>query len=119
MSLIRTLWRCTFSPRLFKIYEVTWVGLVDVSTAHLFSVFHKNLHNVEVTTLLRMFITEIVRGEELGTMGRSSRDLRKYTAWQNESCDIVKSLSSFLLRCDIALHDLPNIWQTQSFVSFY
>ncbi|XP_011868364.1 PREDICTED: abhydrolase domain-containing protein 16A [Vollenhovia emeryi] len=31
MSLIRTLWRCTFSPRLFKIYEVTWIGLVDKS----------------------------------------------------------------------------------------
>lgn len=32
MSLIRSLWRCTFSPRLFKIYEVTWIGhLVDKS----------------------------------------------------------------------------------------
>ncbi|XP_032671121.1 phosphatidylserine lipase ABHD16A [Odontomachus brunneus] len=32
MSLIRTLWKCTFSPRLFKIYEVTWIGhLVDKS----------------------------------------------------------------------------------------
>lgn len=49
MSLIRTLWRCTFSPRLFKIYEVTWIGLVDVSTTHLFSVFRRNLHKVEVT----------------------------------------------------------------------
>ncbi|XP_018367776.1 PREDICTED: protein ABHD16A isoform X1 [Trachymyrmex cornetzi] len=29
MSLIRMLWRCTFSPRLFRIYEVTWIGLVD------------------------------------------------------------------------------------------
>jgi len=44
---------------------------------------------------VRVFITEIVRGEELGTMGRSSRDLRKYTAWQDGSCDIVKSLSHF------------------------
>ncbi|XP_033223221.1 phosphatidylserine lipase ABHD16A [Belonocnema kinseyi] len=26
MSLIRTLWRCTFSPRLYKIYEVTWLS---------------------------------------------------------------------------------------------
>ncbi|XP_029160510.1 protein ABHD16A [Nylanderia fulva] len=32
MSLIRSLWKCTFSPRLFKIYEVTWIGhLVDKS----------------------------------------------------------------------------------------
>ncbi|KAG7189789.1 hypothetical protein KM043_017451 [Ampulex compressa] len=32
MSLIRTLWKCTFSPRLFKIYENTWDGhLVDKS----------------------------------------------------------------------------------------
>lgn len=32
MSLIRTLWKCTFSPRLFKIYEITWIGrLVDKS----------------------------------------------------------------------------------------
>lgn len=38
MSLIRTLWRCAFSPRLFTIYEVTPIGLVDVSTTHLFSI---------------------------------------------------------------------------------
>lgn len=45
MSLIRTLWRCAFSPRLFKIYEVTWIGLADVSTIHLFSIFRlRNLH---------------------------------------------------------------------------
>lgn len=32
MSFIRTLWKCTFSPRLFKIYEITWIGrLVDKS----------------------------------------------------------------------------------------
>ncbi|KAL6429784.1 hypothetical protein ACFW04_007581 [Cataglyphis niger] len=32
MSLIKSLWKCTFSPRLFKIYEVTWIGhLVDKS----------------------------------------------------------------------------------------
>ncbi|KAM0736562.1 Phosphatidylserine lipase ABHD16A [Formica fusca] len=32
MSLIRSLWKCTFSPRLFKICEVTWIGhLVDKS----------------------------------------------------------------------------------------
>ncbi|CAK9803354.1 Phosphatidylserine lipase ABHD16A [Anthophora plagiata] len=32
MSFIRTLWKCTFSPRLFKVYEVTWFGrLVDTS----------------------------------------------------------------------------------------
>ncbi|XP_017792220.1 PREDICTED: protein ABHD16A [Habropoda laboriosa] len=32
MSFIRTLWKCTFSPRLFKVYEVTWFGrLVDKS----------------------------------------------------------------------------------------
>ncbi|XP_058805550.1 phosphatidylserine lipase ABHD16A isoform X2 [Phymastichus coffea] len=30
MSLIRTLWQCTFSPRLYKFYEVSWVGrLID------------------------------------------------------------------------------------------
>ncbi|XP_053994786.1 phosphatidylserine lipase ABHD16A [Hylaeus volcanicus] len=26
MSLISTLWKCTFSPRLFKVYEITWNG---------------------------------------------------------------------------------------------
>ncbi|XP_076248153.1 phosphatidylserine lipase ABHD16A [Calliopsis andreniformis] len=26
MSLIRTLWKCTFSPRLFKVYKITWIG---------------------------------------------------------------------------------------------
>ncbi|KZC04807.1 PREDICTED: abhydrolase domain-containing protein 16A isoform X2 [Dufourea novaeangliae] len=32
MSLISTLWKCTFSPRLFKVYEITWTGqLVDKS----------------------------------------------------------------------------------------
>ncbi|XP_014218888.1 protein ABHD16A [Copidosoma floridanum] len=30
MSLIRTLWQCAFSPRLYKFYEVSWVGrLID------------------------------------------------------------------------------------------
>ncbi|XP_076286304.1 phosphatidylserine lipase ABHD16A isoform X2 [Lasioglossum baleicum] len=30
MSFISTLWKCTFSPRLFKVYEITWIGrLVD------------------------------------------------------------------------------------------
>ncbi|XP_078043346.1 phosphatidylserine lipase ABHD16A [Augochlora pura] len=32
MSLISTLWKCTFGPRLFKVYEITWIGrLVDKS----------------------------------------------------------------------------------------
>ncbi|XP_076169543.1 phosphatidylserine lipase ABHD16A [Ptiloglossa arizonensis] len=32
MSLISTLWKCTFSPRLFKVYKITWIGrLVDKS----------------------------------------------------------------------------------------
>ncbi|KAJ8667481.1 hypothetical protein QAD02_009144 [Eretmocerus hayati] len=30
MSLIRSLWQCAFSPRLYKFYEVSWVGrLID------------------------------------------------------------------------------------------
>lgn len=31
MSFIRTLWKCNFGPRLFKVYEITWIGrLVEV-----------------------------------------------------------------------------------------
>ncbi|XP_036141377.1 phosphatidylserine lipase ABHD16A isoform X2 [Monomorium pharaonis] len=55
MSLIRTLWRCTFSPRLYNIYEVTSIGLVDVSTTYLFSVFRRNLHKVEVTICIHTY----------------------------------------------------------------
>ena len=29
MSLIRTLWKCTFSPRLFKVYKITLVGRLE------------------------------------------------------------------------------------------
>ncbi|KAF3425774.1 hypothetical protein E2986_10068 [Frieseomelitta varia] len=32
MSFIRTLWKCNFGPRLFKVYEITWIGrLVEKS----------------------------------------------------------------------------------------
>lgn len=48
MSLIRMLWRCAFSPRLFNIYEVTSIGLVDVSTTYLFSIFPRNLHKLRL-----------------------------------------------------------------------
>lgn len=79
MSLIRTLWRCTFSPRLYKIYEVTWIGLVDVSTTHLFSVSPPPLGDsragLEVTRIRG--VAEIVRAEEPGAAGRPDRHLRK------------------------------------------
>ncbi|XP_011693585.1 PREDICTED: abhydrolase domain-containing protein 16A isoform X2 [Wasmannia auropunctata] len=60
MSLIRTLWRCTFSPRLFKIYEKSyearslerWGDQIVISFAAIWSI---SLYAVPVIAMIAMY----------------------------------------------------------------